>query len=233
MARRRWSAVLGGIAVSALLAVGCGGGGSARNASRQGAAPPPPVAPGADEARPGPTRTVGAVPVGYARTEAGAAAAATSYLSALHKLAELDGNGRRQALLRIAAPRADAAVQTGLESLAILDSLLADAREVQPKARALVRDVPVAYRVEQFAADQARVGVWSVGVVLVEGRTLATEVWSTNIVDLVWEADDWRVWSWARTPGPQPAVSAETEPMAPADVLAAVGGWEGYRYVPS
>lgn len=224
-----------GVFLAALLTIAattaCGRGGPDPAEPDHDAAPPPPVV-AASAGGPGPSGTVGTVPVGYTRDEAGAAAAATSYLSVLHGLVELDPDARRQALVRIAAPGADAAIQTGLDSLAILDRVLEDARQVQPEAGSFVRDIPVGYRVEQHSADRARVGVWSVGIVLIEGRTLATEVWSTNTVDLVWESDDWRVWSWARTPGPQPAVSAESEPTPPAQLLATVGGWEGYRYVP-
>jgi hypothetical protein len=181
---------------------------------------------------PGPRSTDGVVPVGFARNQPGAASAATSYISTLQSLV-LVGRGEREAAVRrMVAPGSDPVVDQAVDGLAFLDRVVADARASLPGARVLVRDVPVAYTVAPFDADRARVRVWSVGIVLIEGRTEATEVWSTNTVDLAWKEGDWRVAAWARAAGPTPANSldAATPPTA---VLAAIDGWEGFRYVPS
>jgi len=172
------------------------------------------------------------VPVGFARNQAGAATAATSYIATLQSLM-LVGRGEREAAVRrMVAPGAGPVVDEAVDGLAFLDRIVADARAALPGARVLVRDVPVAYSVAPFDPDRARVRVWSVGIVLIEGRTEATEVWSTNTVDLTWRDGDWRVVAWARAAGPTPAASlvSATPPTA---VLAAIDGWEGFRYVPS
>jgi hypothetical protein len=65
----------------------------------------------------------------------------------------------------------------------------------------------------------------------VEGRTEATEVWSTNSVGLVWEAGDWRVAWWVRASGPVPASTREA-PTPSEAVLRAVAGWKGFQHAP-
>ncbi|HVW35378.1 MAG TPA: hypothetical protein VHL53_22795, partial [Acidimicrobiia bacterium] len=140
----------------------------------------------ADGPRVGPRGVEAGVPVGYTRSEAGAAAAATQFLGVLSRLVHSDGPAREVALRRIAAPSKPNVVDSGLGALAAVDRLVADARVRRPGARVLLTDVPVAYRVDQISGDTAEVSVWSVGLVLVEGATEASEVWSTNNVDLIW-----------------------------------------------
>ena len=238
--RRFWLLlVVAGLTVTALGIVALGGGhdpaptspGEDEPASPEGVvAPPPPVL--AAATGPGPASSDGGVPVGFARSPDGAAAAASSYLSTLHGLVLLGPVEREAAVRRIAAPSADSVVSQALESMEALDVILAEARAELPGARVLLREVPVAYDVEQFDPDRARVACWSLGIVLVEGRSQATEVWSTNTAELVWEQGDWRVWSWSRQPGPVPAVTADGA-SDPAQLLSAIEGWEGFRYVPS
>ncbi len=194
------------------------------------AAPAPPLR-STGPAGPGPGRTEDGVAVGYARSEDGAVAAATTYLSTLHGLA-LDPGAREAAVGRMAAAGAPGVVEQTLAGMALLDTVVGEARAALPSARAFLREIPVAYTLSRFDPQRARVQVWSLGVVLIEGRTQATEVWSTNTVDLAWDQGDWRLWSWSRAPGPVPAASLEA-PTDPAEVLAAINGWEGYRYVPS
>jgi hypothetical protein len=171
------------------------------------------------------------VPVGYAHNQAGAAAAATNYLATLSRLVASDGAGRTAALRRIADPSAPEVVDGGLAAYGALDRLVADARTQRPDARVLLTDVPVAYRIEPGVGDTAHVEVWSVGLVLIQGRTEATEVWSTNRVGLRWSAGDWRVAWWTRASGPAPAAARQA--VTPADgLLAAVGDWRGFRHDP-
>ncbi|MGH9010240.1 MAG: hypothetical protein ACRDYF_10400 [Acidimicrobiia bacterium] len=221
--------------LAAVLGVGaCGGQGRSRPADvgevpAGAVAPAPPTGPQPDA--PGPTGLDGDVPIGYAPSPAGAAAAATSYLSTLHRLVFVDQAGRETALRRMAAAGADAVVRDGLEAMRALDQLLDEAKSTDPQSRTLLREVPIAYRVGQGNDHQVRVDVWSVGVVLIGGRSAASEVWSTNSVQLVWEQGDWHVAWWGRASGPVPAAGRQ-EPTPPDQVLQAVAGWEGYRYVP-
>ncbi len=241
--RRRWSwpLLIVALTVAALAVVALGGSGEpilvpppedVAIPTEGVVAPPPPVVPASFDSGPGPASSDGGVPVGFARSPDGAAAAASSYLSTLHGLVLLDPVQREAAVRRMAAPSAESVVNQAVESMEALDLILAEARTELPGARVLLREVPVAYDVEQFDPARARVACWSLGIVLVEGRTQATEVWSTNTVELVWEEDDWRVWSWTRQPGPVPAVTGDGA-TDPARLLSAIEGWEGFRYVPS
>lgn len=241
--RRRWllpTVVLGGVALLAALALANRGSSSPPTSSPGpvpgvGAPAQSPMQPGPGGAGldgSGPRATDGMVPVGFARNESGAASAATSYISTLQSLV-LVGRGEREAAVRrMVAPGSGPVADQAVDGLAFLDRVVADARDALPGARVLVRDVPVAYTVAPFDAERARVRVWSVGIVLIEGRTEATEVWSTNTIDLAWKEGDWRVAGWTRAAGPTPAtgLASATPPTA---VLAAIDGWEGFRYVPS
>lgn len=217
-----------------VLLAACGGGGSSTAApdTDDRVSPPPPVVAGSEAvANPGPTSTEGLVPVGFAHSRDGAVAAATSYLSTLHQFVARAPDERRAALDTIAADGADALVDDALAAFEVFDDIVVDARASLPEARVLLREVPVAYTLTQYTDDRARVEVWSLGLLVVESVTQATEVWSTNEVELVWTGDDWRVWSWRRSPGPQPAVGA-VDATSATEVLDAVADWEGFRYVP-
>lgn len=181
---------------------------------------------------PGPSSHDGIVPVGFAHSEAGAAAAANAYFATLQRLVSSDHAAREAALRRMAASSASEVVDGGLAVLRAVDAFLADAPTQHPEAEVFLKEIPVAYRVETAAgAPEAQVDVWSVAVFLVEGRTEATEVWSTNSVGLVWETGDWRVAWWVRASGPVPA--APREAATPTDeVLRTVAGWKGFRHAP-
>jgi hypothetical protein len=218
----------------AVVLLGACGGGAGNEASREAsaaAAPAPPVAASADRG-PGPSATEAGVPVGYEQSSDGAAAAATTYLSTLHQLVTAGDPERRAALGVLRADGADAVTEEATAAFATLDSVVSRARSTTPDARLFLREVPMAYTVSRFTDARAQVEVWSVGIVIVEGATQATEVWSTNTVELVWEHSDWKVWSWTRRAGPQPSLAATT-PVPAAEVLDAIEGWEGYRYVPA
>lgn len=189
----------------------------------------PPSPPDVGPARGG---TPNAAPGGFARRRDGAAAAAVAYLGVLPSLVVAEPSEREAVLAAMTAPGSPGVFTRTLEGLAVLDRSVAEARSALPGARVLVREVPVSYTVAAFDDSRARVEVWSVGVVLIEGRTDATEVWSTNTVELAWDGGDWKVWAWSRTPGPVPAPSTDS-PTAPAAVLAGVGTWEGLRYAPA
>lgn len=177
-------------------------------------------------------RDGGAVPGGFAHRRDGAAAAALSYLGVLPTLVGAEASQRQAVLGALAAPGSPGVFDQTLAGLGLVDKAVGEARAALPGARVLVREVPVSFTVAAYDDARARVEVWSVGVVLIEGRTDATEVWSTNTVELAWSGGDWRVWAWSRAPGPVPAASTDA-PTAPAAVLAGVGTWEGLRYAPA
>lgn len=221
--RRPAAALLVAIALN-----GCADGG--RDGGDPATAPAPPVVPqGAGD--PGPTRVDDGRPAGFATDETGAVAAATTYLATLHGLVGETDERRRTTLASMSAAGADDLAEEATAGFDLLDEMLAVARSVDPTARLYLRGVPVAYDVVAFTPDRASIAVWTLGILVVEGSTLATEVWSTNTVELVHEDGDWRLLSWERRAGPTPSI-ALTEAIPPSQLLDAIEGWEGYRYVP-
>jgi hypothetical protein len=166
---------------------------------------------------------------GFSADPSGAAEAAISYLSTLERLVHTGADDRASALRRMSASDAGRVVQNALDGLATLDALTTEARRIQPDARLVLREAPVAYDVSTTGAGRARVRLWTVAVVLIEGRTEPREAWCTNTVDLVWEDGDWRVAAWGRRPGPVPTAHADPTPSAAG--LDAVN-WSGFRHVP-
>jgi hypothetical protein len=63
----------------------------------------------------------------------------------------------------------------------------------------------VATRVDAYARDRARVRLWRVAVLSRDGMTNPGEQWATVTYDLVWEHDDWKIWSESVTAGPSPS----------------------------
>ena len=172
------------------------------------------------------------MPVGFARSPQGAAAAATAYLTvAAEGLLLMEGPARDAALARMLVP--DASPQT-VASVAGDPALLDRVRRAASASgalRAVLRNVPVAYRVDAFSPDRARVGVWATAVWSIAGVGGPREAWTTTSLELVWVGGDWRLWSLSSKDGPTPATTSG--PVAGTDdLIAALGGYSGYRYGP-
>ena len=162
-------------------------------------------------ADPGPTDEVDGVPVGYARTEEGAVAAATNFqlLSARDDLFDLDA--LTVAMQAIAAPswRSEAKRQAENGYAYIADTYGADA----DVSTAIVR-----YKVDDFSEKAATVHLWTVSLASGPKRPNVEEVWAVVTVDLTWVDNDWRVAGVESSVGPapmdlpsgQPAQSAQT-----------------------
>lgn len=236
MARRRpvWLLAIVPVAAALVVALVVAGpgersGGPAPSGRSQDRAASVPVRADAPPESPG---TPGTGTAGFAQSRQGAAAAAIAYLGVLPSLVAAGPGEREAALTAMAAPGSPEVFTATLAGLALLDGALAQARAALPGARLLVREVPVSYSLAAYDSSRARVEVWSVGVVLIEGRTDATEVWSTNTAELAWDGGNWRVWAWSRTPGPVPAPSTDS-PTPPSAVLAGVATWEDIAYAPA
>jgi len=201
--RLRWvligAAVLGG---AALLATGFGLGrasapttGAARGATAAG------------QAGPGPSRVVNGVPVGYAHTEAGAAAA-TNFLMVMGGSLIAQPDKYRSAISTMAAPT------TRSRQLGAADQDMAAVGLVgyaQQGKRTLARAVPLAYHVDQYSDDRAQVSIWAEGFIGVDGVLPMSETWSTSVMTVEWTGGDWRLLTIGRpTPqskGPVPVIS--------------------------
>jgi len=178
---------------------------------------------------PGPTAVEDGIPVGYARTEAGASAAAAGYLEALATLATRPSTERIAALQRMAAPDStDGIVADVEEALATVDEVM----DTEPSSRILVRSVPVGYRVLEYSPERALVVVWGTTVFVLEGVSAPEEAWGTSEVELVWHEGDWRVERWEHHAGPTPANRMEA-PSPEADVVTVLEELDPFGHVPA
>ena len=182
-------------------------------------------APIASAGEPGPRRVVKGVPVGYARTEAGAVAAATAYVTALSGEALLD----------------ERRIRTVLEVIAARDVLSELARAYQQGARltrerlgiggaaqptVVFRESALGYRVDRFSADEATISIWTIGVAGSSAAAPPQQSWSTTEVRLRW-ARDWKVEGLRSRSGPTPSLAGAVSPGS--QLFKEISEFEVYR----
>jgi len=187
-------------------------------AARASSQPSPlrPAAPGA-----GPTRVTNGIPSGFAHTRDGAVAAAASYVCTGQALLDLDPLSVDDAVRSMAASAsADRQVEDA-------NSQLQRARDALAAGQGSIvfRQAVVAYRVEAFDGDRARVAVWNVGVLTRDGVAPPQAGWAISTFDLVWERDDWRIWSETVVPGPAPVLNDSTAPATPSQFVESLDGF--------
>ncbi len=158
---------------------------------------PPDQDPDSSADGPGPTAEVSGVPVGYARTEEGAVAAATNFslLTADDDL--LDVDALTSAMETLAAPdwKAEARAQAANGTQFIIDRYGDDADLTGSVLR---------YDIVDYNSDRAVIKLWTVTVVSGSKRPNVEEAWGTATVNLVWTDGDWRVEGNESAPGPAP-----------------------------
>lgn len=146
---------------------------------------------------PGPRDEVNGVPVGYARTEEGAVAAATNLALLTGRNEFLDPSKLSAAMQSVATPswRATAARQAkeGVDYILKTYGLDAD-----------ISSAVLRYEVEDFTGETAAVRLWTVSVAAGSKRRLVEEVWSVLRFDLRWLEDDWHVAGLRSESGPAP-----------------------------
>jgi len=172
---------------------------------------------------PGP-RVEAPIPVGFARTRAGAVAAATTDIRQGQRLYGLSSTARVAALRAMASPdAADAYVAAQTPQLAELDAIAARG------AGHLTWDVAVlATRLDAYTPSRARVTIWRVGILSIFGLTAPLAEWTTDAYELVWQDGDWRVWSETQTPGPTPLGHPSESPSTPEQLRLALAGFDRY-----
>lgn len=161
---------------------------------------------------PGPYDELDGVPVGYARTEEGAVAAAANFnlLSGRDDLLDLDA--LKRAMQTLAAPswKSDAAKQAKNGYEYVTETYGADA----DLSAAVLR-----YDVVDFTSDHAVVSLWTVNVLSGSNRPNVDEVWGIVTIDLEWVDGDWRVGGIESSPGPAPLDLPSGQPDQPARAL--------------
>lgn len=176
---------------------------------------PPAVNPSLPAQLAGATHMNGDVPVGYARTRAGAVAAATNYSAVLAGTLVLEPARYRAAESVIASPSAQAQVRAeGEQAIAAVDDSTRAVTEAQRGVRVLVRYTPIAYRITAYDASRAAVSIWGLWLVGEQGLLTPTETWSTRTVGLEWTGGDWKLADSSTVAGPTPQAGQQATPTS-------------------
>lgn len=179
----------------------------------------------------GPRDKIDGVGVGFERTEDGAVAAATNLVLTLEQASTTDRPNAIRAYEILAADGSKESL--GSDMAVTWDALHATIAANGPARSSLfLRTVPVGHHVSRYSPDRATVEIWTLTVVAANGMVEPLATWETATVEVVWEAEDWKIWSALSSPGPAPAwAAAETSGVD--SFLAGVEQLEGYRYVSS
>lgn len=166
----------------------------------------------------GPARTEHGVAAGFARTADGAVAAAVSFVCTGQALLDMDPLAAEEAVRQMAAAAtADHQVADTLAKLRTARNTLA------PGSGPIVyRQAAVAWRVESFTPDRARIGIWNVGVLAREGIAPPQAGWAISTFELGWERDDWKVIDERIAPGPAPILDDSAAPATAAQLIASL-----------
>jgi len=213
------TAVLAGVAVVSLLVGAIGRGLLSPDGS---AAPLVTASPVVADRGPGPWGYVDGIPVGFARTESGARAAATGYVVTGQAMVDLAPTRLPEAIDLFAAS------DTAAEQVADTSVQIAALRDRLAAGRGPIRYVQavMASRVDAYTTARARVSVWSVGVLWRQGAADPQAGWTTSTFDLVWESSTWKVWAETVTAGPTPAPNAGPTPVTAAELDEALAGYK-------
>jgi hypothetical protein len=176
---------------------------------------------------PGPWRVLGGVPLGFARSERGAVAAAGNYLTMLSR-----------ALTPGAAFSWERAVRA-LTVAPLTARALSGSAASATMARRLARSGSsfylgswlVGYRVLAYSRSRARVALWSVGV-LASAVGVVPPEFSTTTCELRWVDGDWKVSGARVSEGPTPPSTAASDASPAVAFALAARRFSSYSDVP-
>ncbi len=223
---RRWVA-LGVVVIVAMVIGGVMVGTSQQKRPGVSAARPATGAPGVAGQRatagPGPAEVAAGVGVGFGHDEAGAVAAAMSYVAAPQAWLYLSDEDVAASVASVTTPEAR-------EEL--VDDLVGEARLLRDElARASGTTVwfvvsPLATRVEAYDEGRATVRVWAVRVLSAEGVAVPQSGWHTVTLELAWHRGDWRIAGLTEAEGPTPQLEAGLQAWAPGYLADELEGFE-------
>ena len=169
-----------------------------------------------------------AAPAGFARTQAGAVAAAAAFVTTGQLLLDVDPLAAEGVVREMAAARtADAQVTETLTKLAAArDALAAGTGRIRYPQSVL------AWRVDSFSQRRARVAIWGVGVLSRAEIAPPQASWAVSTLDLVWERGDWRLLSERIVPGPAPMLDDSAPPATSDQLESALEGFADFRGAP-
>ena len=179
---------------------------------------PPPTdmatPPAAADPGPGPWTVESGIPVGFARSDQGAVAAAASYASIGQVLLDLAPTEI------LAAVQLYAADETADEQTVQIQARLRKLRDVLAagSGRARYIQAVLATRLDSYSPERAEVVVWSVGVLWRRGAADPQAGWTMSTYELVWEDETWMVLGSSTASGPSPAPNSGVPPVDAAEL---------------
>jgi hypothetical protein len=182
----------------------------------------------------GPARWVDGVPTGWAPTRQGAVAAAAAYGRVLSSRWFLTDPARRdRALAAMAAPGSLPELETALQGVAAAIATAPFGLGLgQGGVDSVLTMGYLGYRLDAYQEhDSARVRLWAVLVAGNDANLPPQALWATSTLTLRRADDDWKLESAQTVPGPVPVVG-QTEPSAPAELVAASQDFEAFADVP-
>lgn len=145
------------------------------------------------------------------RDEEGARRAALTYATASQDWLYLDDAAVAEAVAAISTP--EAAVRLAEEVVAQV-AVAREALAASPgRVWWLVR--PLAWQVQSYQADGARVAVWILTVLSAADVAVPQADWITVTLDLEWRKGRWLVADVVDTPGPTPTLGTRDRPWSP------------------
>lgn len=178
----------------------------------------------------GPADVVDDVPVGYARTEAGAVAAATNYIATIGDKRAFNEPWRENAYRVMGAPdEYQTLVESVRASYRRIDAELGLGETAAYDGSIQAVTVPLGYRVEAVDDDRATVTVWAAGwLARPTGQQLPLRA-VANTVELQWLGDDWKL---LRVVDSQPLDPPGVAAPPTAQTLQEMAGFVLYEHVP-
>lgn len=172
----------------------------------------------------GPSRVEHGVGAGFSHDQNGAIAAAASFVCSGQALLDIDPLSAEDAVRQMATTgSADTQVRDTLAQLAALRDRLSTGN-----GPVVLRQATLAWRVEAFTVDTARVSIWNVTVLSRDGIAPPQASWAISTFDLVWERDDWHVDHETVQPGPAPILDNSSAPATAAQLSAALNGFTDF-----
>ena len=213
-----WVLVALGLVVAGLAVLDDGG-----PAMRPQPSPPPtPVEPVPVPGGPAVPSPIGVrVPGGFDQSEAGAVEAAIAYVTCGPALLDMDPAEAEQAV------RTMAAAATAEEQAETLHLRLVALQRALAGGNGPLRyhQAAIAARVDAFTPSGARVAVWHVGVLSKAGIATPQAGWAISVVDLLWEAGDWKLEHETVSPGPAPILDGSAPPATAEELDATLAGF--------
>jgi hypothetical protein len=173
---------------------------------------------------------VAGVPVGYARTRAGAVAAMAAYGQALASPRVQLDDRRRRAVASVVGTERYARALEDAEAVFAARRRSAVGQALRPGAHAVFLGLPIAYRVLSYDGSRVVIKSWGVAVVASDTGLEPRASWSTTTTTAVWQDGDWKVDDVRSRAGPVPAGTGTPSPAA--SFIDALAGMRALRHAP-